>query len=202
MQKPFSTQLALFVSAAELGRPALHALDWVPARGGGVSGDSAGPGPDAAPDETYVFIIANLEPDIEYTTLVTPMLDDAPFGGSGDATGRPLRKAVVAIGAARGAAGIVSSTVVEGEDAELAVALDAPTRARVTVAWTTEDDTAKAGEDYRSMSGCLAFPPGAASATLRIPTRQDSRVDPEETFRVRLTETIYADRNPDALPRR
>ncbi len=158
----------------------------------------------AGPDEIVTWIIEGLEPDVEYTVVVTPMLDDQPLGDPRDDTGTPFGKAVVTI-MVEAVAGVGSATVVEGEDAELRVMLDKPSRARVTVAWRTEDDDtakaatrAKAGEDYRAMDGRLTIPPGEDGATLRVPTLGDRRVEPTETFRVRLTEATYAEPDPDA----
>ncbi len=165
---------------------------------GAPHSDPAGPG------EIVTWIIEGLEPDVEYTVVVTPMLDDQPLGDPRDDTGTPLGKAVVTI-MAEAVAGVGSATVVEGEDAALRVMLDKPSRARVTVAWRTEDDDtaeaatrAKAGEDYRAMAGRLTIQPGEDGATLRVPTREDLRVEPAETFRVRLTEATYAEPDPDA----
>ena len=44
----------------------------------------------------------------------------------------------------------------------------------VTVAYTTQDDTAVAGTDYSATSGTLTFAPGVTSQTLSIPTLVDS----------------------------
>ena len=180
----------------------------VPAREGGSDEEAGaqsgadGSGCAAAPDATYdyVFIIPNLEPDVEYTVRVTPMLDERVLGEPGFHKGTPQRRAVVAIlGARDGVAGAGSVRVAEGEDAELRVTLDAPTRAMVTVSWVAEDGTAKAGEDYRAMSsGRLTFRPGDDTASLRVPTLQDRLVEPDETFRVRLTAASNASTDPDA----
>ena len=162
---------------------------WVPAREGGADADAA---------YDYSYTIANLEPDVEYTARVTPMIGDR-LGDPGEDSGTPVRRAVVSImGGPEGVVGTAAAAVTEGEDAELTVMLDGPARLPVTVAWATEDDTAKAGEDYRAMSGRLTFRPGDDRATLRAPTLQDARVEPEETFRVRLTDATNAARDPDA----
>ena len=166
--------------------------EWVLAREGA---DDAGSGPDAT--YVYVFVIANLEPDVEYTARVTPMIGDR-LGDPGEDSGTPVRRAVVSImGGPEGVVGTAAAAVTEGEVAELTVMLDGPARLPVEVEWTTEDDTAKAGEDYRAMSGSLTFGPGDDRATLRVPTRQDARVEPEETFRVRLTDPTNAALDPD-----
>ena len=150
------------------------------------------PASDPDPRYDYVFVIACLEPDVEYTARVTPMIGDR-LGVHGEDSGTPVSRAVVSImGGPEGVVGTAAAAVTEGEDAELTVMLDGPARLPVTVAWATEDDTAKAGEDYRAMSGRLTFRPGDDRATLRVPTRQDARVEPEETFRVQLTKATNA----------
>ena len=158
----------------------------------------------AGSGEMVTWTITGLEPDVEYQVVVTPMLGDQPLGDPRDGTGRPLGKVVVTIMGA--VAGVGNVAVVEGDEAELLVMLDKPSRARVTVAWRTEDDDtapaatrAKAGEDYLATSGRLTIQPDAVEAVLRVATLGDRRVEPSETFRVRLTEaTTYAEPDPEA----
>ena len=159
----------------------------------------------AGDGEKVSWTIDGLDPDTGYTVRVTPMLDDRPLGERDD-TGTSFRKAVVTIMGGDGTvAEVGSATAVEGEEAELRVMLDRPSRARVTVAWRTEDDDtakaatrAKAKDDYVVTSGRLTILPGETTATLRVSTEEDLRVEPDETFRVRLTEATYAEPDPDA----
>ena len=157
------------------------------------------PSGSAGSDPKVTWTIRDLEPDVKYTVEVTPRLDDQSLGDPRYKDGTPIRKAVVTIMGEGAVAGVGSATVVEGEDAELRVMLDEPSRVPVTVAWRTEDDdtakaAAKAGEDYRAtMAGRLTIEPRKDGATLRVLTLQDRRVEPAETFRVRLTEVRLAE---------
>ena len=82
----------------------------------------------------------------------------------------------------------------EGATAEFPVRLSGPSTALVTLAWITEGGTAKAGEDYVAVAaGSLTLQPGDRTGTLRVRTLDDRRVEPAETFRVRLTDATNAD---------
>ena len=57
-----------------------------------------------------------------------------------------------------------------------------------------EHGTAKAGEDYRAVTnGRLTIRPGDRMGMLRVRLLEDRRVEPVETFRVRLTDAKNAD---------
>jgi hypothetical protein len=58
--------------------------------------------------------------------------------------------------------------------------------------YTTVDGTAKAGQDYTSMSGSLSFGSGRSTATLSVPIIQDSTYEGNETFKIQLTPTNNA----------
>ena len=144
--------------------------------------------------------IPNLVPGTEYTVrVIATTADGADVLSFPEDTGTPYPMAIVTIMGGEGAAGSV--TAVEGEEAELRVMLDEPSRVRVTVKWRTEDDDtaqaatrAKAGEDYLAMDGRLTIEPDQRrSEVFRVPTRPDRRVERAETFRVRLTEVRLAE---------
>ena len=70
------------------------------------------------------------------------------------------------------------------------VHLSGPSLHPVSVAYRTEDGTARAGEDYRASSGVVEFAPGAVAATIAVPLlrmEQDWR-----HFSVRLERSTYA----------
>ena len=154
----------------------------------------------AGSEDIVRWTITGLEPDVEYHVAVTPMLGDQPLGDPSYGPARqPHRNVVVTIMGGDGA-GVGKAIVVEGDAAELTVMLDGPSGRLVTVSWRTEDDDtveaakrAKADVDYLETAGRLTFQPGDVEATLRVPTRQDRRVEPAETFRVELTKAVYAD---------
>lgn len=69
------------------------------------------------------------------------------------------------------------------------VTLSEPVSSRVTVRFGTANGTAKAGRsgDYTATSGTLTFNPGETSKTVSVAIRNDSLVEPDETFFVNLS---------------
>jgi hypothetical protein len=57
----------------------------------------------------------------------------------------------------------------------------------VQVDYVTADDSATAGSDYTATSGILTIPAGDPSATISVPIKGDTTVEPDETFFVNLT---------------
>lgn len=63
----------------------------------------------------------------------------------------------------------------------------------ITVDFATTDGTALAGEDYTATSGTLTFPAEIiAPQTITIPINGDLAIEPDETFRVNLTNSNHA----------
>ena len=81
-------------------------------------------------------------------------------------------------------------TVTEG-DSGAATARFTVTRSHVGGAvefdFATEDGSATAGDDYVARSDRVAFDAGSPVATVSVPVRDDPRDEPDETFRVRLS---------------
>ena len=142
---------------------------------------------------TVTWTIAELEAGTEYRVFVTAMQGNEAIGETAVGLGTPYPKTFVSITAADGAAGVV-----EGGDAKLLVRLSQRARTEVTVTWATQDGTAKAGEDYREMAGSLTFQPNEQEAALTVPTLQDRRVEPAETFRCCWRRSRTAGRDPEA----
>jgi len=69
------------------------------------------------------------------------------------------------------------------------VTLSAASTARVTVKYTTVNGTAVAGRngDYTATSGTLTFNPGETSKAISVSVRNDTLVESDETFSVRLS---------------
>ncbi|MCG8626569.1 MAG: hypothetical protein MJE68_31790 [Proteobacteria bacterium] len=74
--------------------------------------------------------------------------------------------------------------VQEGEDAVFAVRLVPPATTTVSVDYTTQDDSAKAGFDYFPTQGTLTFAPGESQKYVRVTTIDDDLV---ENYRETLT---------------
>ena len=62
---------------------------------------------------------------------------------------------------------------------------------QVTVNYDTEDDTAKAGEDYTEAKGTLTFAEMVTVATISVAVRDDTLDEEDETFTVRLSDPVY-----------
>jgi hypothetical protein len=85
---------------------------------------------------------------------------------------------------------IADVTVTEGDDgtqtANLAVRLSQASEQTVTVEFLTEDDTAKAGEDYESQTGVITFAPGEVERMIAINVKGDRLQESTESFKVNL----------------
>ena len=141
--------------------------------------------------DTTSHTIPGLTPGVEYTVRVIATGTNAPDGEPSDeVTGVPARRVH---------ASIADAAAVEGAAVEFPVQLTEPSTAVVTLTWSTEDETAKAPEDYQAMaSGRLTLQPGDDKAILRVPTREDQRIESAETFQVRLTGAANAAVDPQA----
>ena len=73
------------------------------------------------------------------------------------------------------------------------VSLSPPQRQRVTVAYQTQDGTAKAGEDYEATSGIVTIAPGAVEAVIAVPILKGGADWREETFTVHLISSKHAE---------
>ncbi len=72
------------------------------------------------------------------------------------------------------------------------VSLSAASGQAVTVRYATADGTASAASDYMAVSGTLTFPPGWTTASLVVPARGDTWLEPDETFLVNLSGAVNA----------
>jgi hypothetical protein len=72
------------------------------------------------------------------------------------------------------------------------VRLSSSSSATVSVEYTTEDDTARAGIDYRSVSGTLAFNPGETERVIVVQALPSSTTATDRRFRVVLTSAAGA----------
>ncbi len=73
------------------------------------------------------------------------------------------------------------------------VALSTPSQAPVTVQFATADGTALAGSDFQATAGMLTFTPGGpTSQQIQVLVLGDTAVEPDETFRVLLSQATNA----------
>jgi hypothetical protein len=96
------------------------------------------------------------------------------------------------------------TSVPEGDSgsvpAVLTLALSERSGLPAVVAWRTEDSTATAGSsDYLSASGVATVPAGQTSQTIAVPVVGDRRVEPDETFLVRLSSPEHVSLDGDVV---
>jgi len=74
------------------------------------------------------------------------------------------------------------------------VSLSRPSTSTVSVRVATANGTAKSGKtaDYTAISGTLSFAPGVVSQTVLVSVRNDTTVEPDETFFVNLSSATGA----------
>ncbi|MEB3360206.1 MAG: glycoside hydrolase family 9 protein [Synechococcales bacterium] len=77
-------------------------------------------------------------------------------------------------------------------EAAFTVNLSAASTKVVEVGYRTANDSAKAGQDYRTTTGTLRFAPGETTKTIRVPIINDNQVETSETFKLRLLDGINA----------
>ncbi|QJB28667.1 Calx-beta domain-containing protein [Limnospira fusiformis] len=93
---------------------------------------------------------------------------------------------------------IADTEILEGDRgrslAEFKVTLDRPSDQIVRVDYNTADGTATvADRDYQRTTGRLVFPRGETERVIRVPVFGDTKVEPDETFRVILSEPQNAE---------
>ena len=76
--------------------------------------------------------------------------------------------------------------------AEFTVILKPASGQEVTVGYTTADGTAVAGKDYAETSGTLTFSPGETTKKIEVAIKDDTLVEPYETFTVTLSNPANA----------
>jgi hypothetical protein len=80
----------------------------------------------------------------------------------------------------------------EGSSASFGVSLSAPSGRTVSVAFTTADATAIAGQDYTARAGTLTIPAGSTAAAIAVPLTDDSADEQTETFGLRISAPVNA----------
>ncbi|HQS18297.1 Calx-beta domain-containing protein [Reyranella sp.] len=86
---------------------------------------------------------------------------------------------------------VADATVTEGNNGTSALAftvtLSAATSGPVTVAYTTANGTAKAGQDYTAQTGTLTFAAGEISKVINVQVSGDTAVESNETLKLTLS---------------
>jgi Calx-beta domain len=72
------------------------------------------------------------------------------------------------------------------------VTLSETSREPVSVSYRTQNETARAGEDYASTQGTLQFAAGERTKSVEVPIRGDRKVEPDEFFSVLLFAPVNA----------
>jgi hypothetical protein len=114
--------------------------------------------------ETFGLVISGAEVADDMGTATIVDDDPAPVVGVGDAPVAP-----------------------EGGTAVFTIALSAPSGRAVSVAYTTVDGSAVAGQDYTARSAKIGIPAGATSATVGVALLDDGAAEPAESFGLRLS---------------
>jgi len=115
-------------------------------------------------DETFRLVLAGSAEIVDGEGVATILDDDPP--------------PVVAVADA--------AAIAEGVGATFTIALSAPSGRDVSVAFTTADGSAVAGQDYAAQSGTVAIPAGATRASVGVATLDDGADEPDERFELRL----------------
>ena len=87
---------------------------------------------------------------------------------------------------------ISSAAPTEGETAEFAVSLTHATHQTVTASFSTEDGTAKAGQDYDATAGFLLISPGDTTASIRVDTIDNTKHNQPTSFAVNVRQLTGA----------
>lgn len=74
----------------------------------------------------------------------------------------------------------------------ITINLSSPSAQTVSVAYTTSDGTAVAGDDYTTKAGILTFPPQTTSQNIEIPILNDEQGEGPETFKLTLSNPEFA----------
>ena len=86
---------------------------------------------------------------------------------------------------------VKGATVVEGDagtqNAAFVVSLSTASATPVTVAYTTVNGTATAGNDFTATAGTLTFAPGVTQQTINVPIKGDTVDEYNNTFNVQLS---------------
>ena len=132
--------------------------------------------------------------DVEGTDLFIWTVDDLDWEDGQSIAVRLTRKVPDAVAPTGPGMSVANARVREAEGAVLSfrVTLDAPQTSTVSVRYATSDVTARAGEDYESVSGALRFAPGETVKTVAVPVINDAHDEGAETLTLALSRPFGA----------
>ena len=91
---------------------------------------------------------------------------------------------------------VANTSVTEGNSATqnmiFTLTLDHPFGENISVDYTTADGTATAGDDYAASSGTVTIPAGQTSGSITITVNGDTKVEPNETLTLKLSNPTNA----------
>jgi len=169
----------------------------------GTAGGTAAAGVDyTSTSGTLTFIPGDIE-EIVRVNLINDNLVEPNETFFVDLSG--ISSSAVALGTGRATGTIVNddSTQISINDVaalesagtfRFTVSLSRPSTSTVSVRVATANGTAKSGKtgDYTAISGTLSFAPGVVSQTVSVTVRNDTTVEPNETFFVNLSSATGA----------
>ncbi|MGH2663526.1 MAG: Calx-beta domain-containing protein [Actinomycetota bacterium] len=82
----------------------------------------------------------------------------------------------------------VKVRVTEGKRAVIPLTLSGPPGQPVTFGFSTQNGSAKAGKDYRELTGTITFAAGETSRSVSVKTLNDRKDERKEKFSVRITD--------------
>ncbi|MFM6406279.1 MAG: Calx-beta domain-containing protein, partial [Microcystis sp.] len=103
----------------------------------------------------------------------------------------PQLKGIVEVLNGTSTISVSDTTINESQNqATVTVKLTGISHQAFTVDYSTNNGTAKAGQDYTSVSGTLTFNAGESQKTITIPINNDSNYEGNETFTLNLSNPI------------
>lgn len=90
-------------------------------------------------------------------------------------------------------ASIANAVTTEGDSGDVAVvSLSRVAGSPITISYATSAFTATAGVDFINESGTITIPAGQLTAGIRLRTIEDTRSEPDESFRILLSNSVGA----------
>ena len=91
------------------------------------------------------------------------------------------------------AAAVSNASATEGDALEFAVTLSNPSSSDITLSVSTSDGTAVEADDYTAVTTTLTIPAGSTSATVTVPTVEDSTGEAPESMSLAITGVVAGD---------